>query len=394
MAGLTIKSFEDTEVAFSYKSDRELKKANFLFSFIKKPVMADLATWAAKVSLKIGLPVEKLIKSTVFDHFYGGVTISDCKETVETLNKFNIGSILDYSVEGGDSEDGFDSTTEEIARTIRNAKGKSEIPFCAFKVSGIAPVNIFEKVQQQEDLSLEEAEAFKRAKSRIESLCQEAFDNKVPLFIDAEDSWYQDVIDQITYEMMEKFNKEDAIIYNTYQMYRADMLYNLEKAIQVAREKGYHLGAKLVRGAYMEKERERAEEMGYPDPICPDKEATDKSYNDGLKACIENIDIVAVANCSHNEYSNYYLTELIEKNNIDPRNKRAYFAQLYGMSDNISFNLAKAGFRVVKYVPYGPVKSVMPYLIRRAAENTSVAGQSSRELQLIKKELSRRKNSH
>jgi proline dehydrogenase len=392
MTGLTIKSFEDTEVAFSYKSDRELKKAHFLFSFIKRPFMSKVATWSAKASLKMGLPVEKIIKSTVFDHFCGGVAISDCQETVDILSKFNIGSILDYSVEGGNSEEEFVKTTEEIAKTIVNANGKSEIPFCAFKVSGIAPVEIFEKVQKREDLSLEESDAFKRAKSRIENLCQEAFDNKVPVFIDAEDSWYQNVIDDISYEMMGKFNKNEAIVYNTYQMYRVDMLDNLKNAIKMAKENGYHLGAKLVRGAYMEKERERAEEYGYTDPICTDKTATDKSYNNGLEACIQNIDVVAVANCSHNEYSNFYLTELLEKYKIDPKTRRASFAQLYGMSDNISFNLAKAGFNVVKYVPYGPVKSVMPYLLRRAEENTSVEGQSSRELQLIKKEIQRRKN--
>lgn len=355
--------------------------------------MADLATRSAKISLKIGLPVEKLIKRTVFDHFCGGVTISDCQLTVETLSKYDVHSILDYSVEGGESEEGFAETTEEIANTIRNARGKEEIPFCAFKVSGIAPVQLFEKVQNREDLSLEEADTFKRAKSRIEKLCLEAFESKVPVFIDAEDSWYQDVIDSITYEMMEKFNKDLAIVYNTYQMYRVDMLGNLKAAIEAAREKGYYLGAKLVRGAYMEKERERAEEYGYPDPICPDKEATDKSYNDGLEVCVKNIDVVAVANCSHNEYSNYFLTELVQKHKIDPKITSVYFAQLYGMSDNISFNLAKAGYNVVKYLPYGPVKSVMPYLFRRAEENTSVEGQSSRELQLLKKELKRRKNS-
>jgi proline dehydrogenase len=240
---------------------------------------------------------------------------------------------------------------------------------------------------------LEEADSFQRAHDRIEKLCRESFENDVPVFIDAEDSWYQDVIDDISYEMMAKFNKEKVIVFNTYQMYRVDMLDNLRNAIETAGKEGYQLGAKLVRGAYMEKERDRAEELGYPDPICPDKEATDKSYNDGLTACVDNIDTVAVANCSHNEYSNYYLAELLNRHGIERDNSKVFFAQLFGMSDNISFNLAKAGFNVSKYVPYGPVKSVMPYLFRRASENTSVEGQSSRELQLIKQELKRRRKS-
>lgn len=388
-----IKVFEDTEVAFSYKSDRQLKKAHFLFSTVKSPIISKMATASVKASFNVGLPIEKLIRRTVFDHFCGGITIADCQRTAEALHKYNVGSILDYSVEGGENEAGFAETTEEIAMTIRNAKGKKEIPFCAFKVSGIAPVDIFEKVQNKEDLTLEEADSFQRAHDRIEKLCRESFENDVPVFIDAEDSWYQDVIDDISYEMMAKFNKEKVIVFNTYQMYRVDMLDNLRNAIETAGKEGYQLGAKLVRGAYMEKERDRAEELGYPDPICPDKEATDKSYNDGLTACVDNIDTVAVANCSHNEYSNYYLAELLNRHGIERDNSKVFFAQLFGMSDNISFNLAKAGFNVSKYVPYGPVKSVMPYLFRRASENTSVEGQSSRELQLIKQELKRRRKS-
>jgi len=244
-----------------------------------------------------------------------------------------------------------------------------------------------------QDLTSEETDAFQRAQDRIEKLCRESYESDVPIFIDAEDSWYQDVIDNISYEMMAKFNKKRAIVFNTYQMYRADMLDNLKKAIDSARVNEYQLGSKLVRGAYMEKERKRAEEMGYPDPICANKDATDKSYNEGLKACVDNIDIVAVANCSHNDYSNFYLAELLDGHNINRNSNRVFFAQLFGMSDNISFNLAKAGYNVSKYVPYGPVKSVMPYLFRRASENTSVEGQSSRELALIKQELKRRKNS-
>ncbi len=391
MDPISLKSFEDTEVAFAYKSNWGLKKAHYLFLTVKKPIIAKLATWSVKVSFLLRLPVKGLIKKTVFDHFCGGETIADSQETVNILNRYGVGTILDYSVEGEHNEEGFDHTADEVVRTIKNANGNSAIPFCAFKVSGIAPVEIFEKAQYGDSLTDEETHEYKLAKSRIERLCSEAHENNVPIFIDAEDSWYQDVIDSICYEMMEKFNKERAIVFNTFQMYRRDMLDNLKNSIETARLKKYFFGAKLVRGAYMEKERERAEEMGYADPICVNKEATDTSFNSGLEVCIKNFDIVSVVNCSHNDYSNFYLTELLEESKIDINSPKVYFAQLYGMSDNITFNLSKAGYNVAKYVPYGPIKSVMPYLFRRADENTSVAGQSSRELALIKKEMSRRK---
>ncbi|MBR9998376.1 MAG: proline dehydrogenase family protein, partial [Cyclobacteriaceae bacterium] len=331
------------------------------------------------------------IKNNLFLHFCGGESISDSESTILSLAKYNIGTILDYAVEGENTEEAFDHTAAEIIRTIDRSANDPNIPFCVFKPTGMASIDLLEKVQPGKKLTKEETLSFERIKNRWDRVCGESFNHDERIFIDSEDSYIQDPIDMIIYELMERYNREKAIVWNTYQMYRVGMLDNLEKAIEKARRKEYFFGAKLVRGAYMEKERERAEVMGYPDPIQPDKNATDSAYDTGLELCIKNRDIVSVCSGSHNERSNYYLTELMADAGMLPGDERVYFAQLYGMSDHISFNLAKAGYNVVKYVPYGPVDAVIPYLLRRAEENTSISGQSSREFTLIQKELRRRK---
>lgn len=385
-------SFDDTSVAFEAKSTKALKKANLMFTVVNNPLMSKLATQSVKLAFSLHLPIKGIIKSTVFEHFCGGETIEESKQTINELAAYKIGAILDYAVEGEESEATFDATKEEVLKTIDAAKGSPDIPFSVFKVTGIASASLLQKIQEKKQLNEKEIQAFGRVKARVDELCQKAYDNDVPLLIDAEDSWIQDPIDEMVYEMMQKYNQKRAIVYNTYQMYRSDMLENLRKAFHYATMHNYFLGAKLVRGAYMEKERERAEEMGYPDPIQPNKEATDRDFDQALSFCIGNKQRISLVCGSHNENSNYYLALLMEKHSMKSDDPRVYFAQLYGMSDNISFNLAKAGYNVVKYVPYGPVKVVMPYLIRRAEENTSVAGQSSRELSLIRKELKRRDN--
>jgi len=385
-------SFDNTTIAFESKSTSELKKNNFLFSVVKNPLMSDLATGSVKVALKIGLPVKSIIKKTVFALFCGGESIEECKGTIKELSDFGIGTILDYSVEGGVDEKSFDETKEELLETIEVAKNTKGIPFCVFKVTGLASTPLLQKIQEGKALSIEENDAFERVKSRVDEICKKSYQYDVPILIDAEETWIQNPIDDIARDMMEKYNKEKAIVYNTYQMYRVDMLANLKKSFHNATMNSYYLGAKLVRGAYMEKERERAEDHGYPSPIQPNKEATDDDFNKALSYCIDNKQRISIVCGSHNEYSNYYLALLMEKHSMPNNDPRVYFAQLYGMSDNISFNLSRAGYNVAKYVPYGPVKSVMPYLFRRASENTSVAGQSSRELNLIQRELKRRKS--
>ena len=384
-------SFEDTSVAFSYKSDAELKKAHFIFSLVNHPSISGLATGSVKWALKIGLPIEGIIKKTAFSHFCGGESIEETQPALDRLARYGVGTILDYSVEGEKTEAGFEKTTEETILTIEKAHQSNKIPFCVFKVTGIASTDLLEKVQAKAQLTSEEQAAFQKVRERVNRICAKAFEYQVPILVDAEETWIQEPIDTLAYDMMKKYNAEKAIVFNTYQLYRTASLQNLKNSFQEAENGNYHVGAKLVRGAYMEKERARAERLGYPSPIQPDKEASDKAFNEALEFCVANKHRMAIMCGSHNEYSNKYLTELMAKNGIANHDEKFWFAQLYGMSDNISFNLAKAGYRVAKYVPYGPVKSVMPYLLRRAAENTSVAGQSSRELILIRKELKRRK---
>ena len=384
-------SFDNTANAFSYKSTPELRKANFIFSLVNHPWISAMATGSLKMALSMGLPVKGIVKKTAFEHFCGGETIEESESVIQKLGRFGVGTILDYSVEGEKSEEGFDKTMEEILRTLDKAKKSSHIPFSVFKPTGVMSADLLEKIQRGDQLDAAEKTACERAKTRIDKICSKAHQYKIPVLIDAEETWIQDPIDLLADEMMEKYNREGAIVFNTYQLYRTASLNNLQKAFHGATQQNYFVGAKLVRGAYMEKERERAQKLGYPSPIHPTKAATDQAFNDALLLCVNNIQRTSVMCGSHNEYSNAYLVELMNERKIDSRDKRIWFAQLYGMSDNISFNLAKQGYNVAKYVPYGPVQSVMPYLLRRAAENTSVAGQSSRELILIRKELQRRK---
>jgi proline dehydrogenase len=384
-------SFDDTSIAFSYKSTNELRKANFIFSTVNHPWISATATGAVKLALNLRLPIDGLIRTTVFDHFVGGVSIEDSEVVIQKLGAFGVGTILDYSVEGEKSETGFDLTMKELLRTIDKAKTSKHIPFSVFKVTGLASADLLEKIQRAEKLSGEETAAWERVKDRVNQVCRKAYENKVPVLVDAEETWIQEPIDALAEEMMAMYNKEQAIVFNTYQLYRTESLTNVKRAHKKAIDNNYFLGGKIVRGAYMEKERDRAEKSGYPSPIHVNKEATDKAFNEALLFCVTHIDRISVMCGSHNEYSNLYLAKLMQQNGIKKDDPRVWFAQLYGMSDNISFNLARAGYRVAKYVPYGPVRAVMPYLFRRASENTSVAGQSSRELLMIRKELKRRR---
>lgn len=384
-------SFEDTSVAFAAQNRRQLRRTYLLFASINRPWLVKFGTTMVKFAFNIGLPIKGLVKNTLFDHFCGGETIAESQTTVKQLGDFNIGTILDYSVEGQESEANYDAARDETIRTIEAAKGNEHVPFSVFKVTGLSPTKLLAKVHAKAELSAEEAEAWKRVEARVLTICQKGADLGVPIFIDAEETWLQGPIDDLANQMMARFNQERAMIYNTYQMYTKAALGKLKQDLAKAEAGGYYMGAKLVRGAYMEKERERAEEMGYEDPIQPNREATHRDYDLALEFCIQNIEKMYICCGSHNENSNHYLTELMVKAGLEPNNPHVYFAQLYGMSDHISYPLAKGGYNVAKYVPYGPVKKVMPYLFRRAEENTSVAGQSGREFSLIRKEVARRK---
>ena len=386
-------SFEDTKIAFGGKSNSDLNWSYRLFKMMGKPSMVKFGKFATNIAFGLRLPIKGLIKKTIFKQFCGGETIEDCNQRIEDLGKFNIGTILDYSVEGKTSIEDLESTKNEIIATVHKSKAEQTIPFSVFKITGLSRFSLLEKVNNGlEHLSPEEAIEFEQVMGRIDQICKTAYEADTPVFIDAEDSWIQDAIDFITDSMMAKYNQSKAIVYNTLQMYRHDRLDFLKSSHQLAKSKAYILGVKLVRGAYMEKERERANSKGYKSPIQSDKASTDKDYDLALSYMVENIDEIAICAGTHNEKSSALLVELLEKHKIVKTHSHIYFAQLLGMSDHISFNLSHSGYNVAKYVPYGPIKEVMPYLIRRAEENTSVAGQMGRELSLIVKEKKRRRN--
>lgn len=386
-----MKLFDNTQTAFKLKSDSELERAYFLFRMIQNQPMVRIGTAVTNFALKAHLPVEGLIRSTVFDHFCGGVTEDDCLPNIEKMyNKGNVHSILDYSVEGKEDEAQFDDALQMTLKTINFAEEKKSIPYAVFKPTGFGRFALYQKLTEGNELTSSEQTEWNRVVERFHEVCKEAVKKDVPLLIDAEESWMQDAADNLIEELMEIYNKEKAIVFNTLQMYRHDRMEYLRNLHQRAHQKGYHIGMKVVRGAYMEKERARAEEKGYESPICVDKQATDANYDEAVCYMMEHKNMAIFAG-THNEESSFLLMELAKKHNISVNDKRMWFGQLYGMSDHISFNLAEEGYNVAKYVPFGPVRDVMPYLIRRAEENTSVAGQTSRELNLLKTEKARRK---
>jgi len=391
-AALAPITFEDTQVAFAHKTNAQMQKARLLFASFDWPWLVRAGSAVTVFLLTLGVPlVAWLVRRTVFEQFCGGVSIPDCEAAVESLGRVGVDSILDYSVEGEQSEAAFDETTRETLATLEWGQDHPHAAFGVFKVTGVARFELLQRLSGGQPLTAEETAEWARAKERVARICERTQALGERTFIDAEESWIQPVIDLLAEEMMARFNREQAVVYNTYQLYRTASLGNLAEAIERAREGGYFLGAKLVRGAYMEKERKRAKELGYPSPIQPDKSATDADYDRALRLCLDHLDRVAFCAGTHNEASCLLLTDELAKRGLSRSDPRIYISQLYGMSDNISFNLARAGFNVAKYMPYGPVRSVMPYLVRRAQENSAIAGQTGRELRLIRSELARRK---
>lgn len=383
--------FNNTEIAFALKSDTELERAYFLFKLIDSQPLVKIGTAVTNFALKAHLPVEGLIRSTVFDHFCGGVNETDCLRVVDKMYTKGVSSVLDYSVEGKEEEAQFDAALNMTLKTIEFARERDAIPFAVFKPTGFGRLALYEKVGAKAYLTENEQKEWNRVIERFDIACKTAFEKDVLLLIDAEESWMQDAADAIVTDMMRKYNKQKAIVFNTLQMYRWDRLDYLKNLHEQAKVEGFYIGMKLVRGAYMEKENERAAERGQKSPICESKEATDINYDAAVLYMVENIDKMAIFAGTHNENSSYKLMQLMQEKVIAKNDKRIFFGQLLGMSDNISFNLAAEGYNVAKYLPFGPVRDVMPYLIRRAEENTSVAGQTSRELTLIKREKERRR---
>jgi proline dehydrogenase len=386
-------SFEDTRIAFEAKTDNELRKMYGLFAAMNNGSLVKAGGGLMQSALKFNFPGTKfLIKHSIFKQFCGGETITECKAVISELGRYHIGTILDYSVEGTGNDKSFDRTRDEILATIALAATTSNIPFSVFKVTGLMPTPLLEKVQAGAALTPTEKDTFARGQQRLDALCASAHQHGVRLFVDAEESWFQQTIDDLAEEMMRRYNQERAIVWNTYQLYRHDRLEALQAAHDRAAAGNYYLGVKLVRGAYMEKEARVAQQRGHQNPINPTKQATDDLYNESLRYCVQHIDRISLCAGTHNEASSLLLTQLMQEAGLAPGDERVWFAQLYGMSDNLSYNLAHAGYHTAKYVPYGPVEAVMPYLLRRANENTAIAGQSSREFLLIQKELRRRQN--
>ena len=382
-------SFENTENAFKAKTNSELTRSYWLFKLIGNPLLVKSGAKFSPLLLNLGF--KGMIKQTIFKQFVGGENIHDCSHTIAELGKYNIGTILDYSVEGKESEIDFDNCLNETLETIKKAKNDTNIPFCVFKVTGLARFDLLvKKSDKNYTLTTQEDTEWQKVKLRVYNICKTAYDSQQAILIDAEESWIQPAIDDLANQNMATFNKTKAIVYNTYQYYRHDRLEYLNQSIKDGKTNGYHVGAKLVRGAYMEKERKRAAELNYTSPIQNNKQNCDDDYNAALKLCVNNIDVMGICAGTHNEKSSLLLVELMQQKNINPNDKRIYFSQLLGMSDHISYNLSLNNYNVAKYVPYGPVKEVLPYLIRRAQENTSVKGQTGRELNLIITEKKRR----
>lgn len=384
--------FNNTETAFITKSNRQLQKAWWLFKIVASPFLVKAGKLFINMANAIRLPVRWIVKPTIYSHFCGGETLTECTPNVQLLTKHHVKSILDYSVEGKETEEDIQFALDETLKAIKHAAEDPDVPFAVFKPTAFAPFHILEKASAGDLLSEGDKTEASKFEDRIETLFRTGFELDIPVMIDAEETWIQEYIDSLVQKMMEKYNKEKAIVYNTLQMYRHDRLEFLQKSLAEAEKGNYFLGMKLVRGAYMEKERARAEKLNYPSPIHPNKPSTDKAYDDALTFCVKHIDKIALFNGTHNENSCQHLAQLIEEKGLSPNDPRVFSSQLFGMSDHISFNMAKAGYNVAKYIPYGPVKHVLPYLIRRAEENTSVAGQTGRELSLLSQERKRRKS--
>lgn len=387
----SVVDFSNTEIAFANKSDRELKHTAFMFRLMNKPWIVKLTSSLALFGIRARLPlIGKIVEKTVFNLFCGGKSLMECQESIDKLYKYKIYTVLDYGAEGKSKEEDLDKTMHEILKAIKFAASNASVPVVSTKLSGIAKNEILEKWQNN-DLGTEKEKAlFARIFERVNTLCSATQKHGVAIFIDAEETWIQGTIDYLVKAMMAKYNRQKVVVYHTYQLYRHDKLQGLKDDYDEAMREGYLLGAKLVRGAYMKKERERAEEMGYPSPIQPDKQATDRDYNEAIRFCVDHYETLALCNASHNMESCRLQAELIAERELPRSHPHLNFSQLYGMSDYITFNLADAGYNVAKYLPYGPIREVIPYLIRRAEENTSVTGDMSRELKQIRNEMERR----
>ena len=385
---------DNSAIAFRYKDDRQLNTAYRLFKAMSVPFMASVGKGLMRLALSLRLPVTGLFRATIFRQFCGGESLQECLGSVSTLHKFNVMSYITYAAEGKENQTEFERSVKELVRVISSIKDQPAIPFAVFKITSMASYDFLEKVSSGVQLTEAEQKEWEAVRRRVDAVCKAASDAGKPINVDAEETWIQPALDQLTEEMMAKYNRERTLVFNTFQMYRKDRLAFLRTSWEKANREGYHFGAKLVRGAYMEKERVRAEQMGHPSPIHDTKEDTDKAYDEAVRFCLDHLEGNLLLMGTHNANSITKLTEEMEKRNISKEDPRIFTAQLLGMSDNITFNMANEGYHSVKYVPFGPIREVIPYLLRRADENSSVQDQTGRELHLLEKEIQRRKTEH
>jgi proline dehydrogenase len=390
-------SLNNTQNAFAYKSNTDLRKAKWLFTVIQNPWIVSLGTRLTPMLMKSGLPINGIIRNTIFNQFVGGETLEESARVTKMLGAYGVQVILDYGVEAKEGEESFDAVTDQFIAAIEFAATQDNIPFVSVKLTGLSSMHLLERLNEAPRLrsgvhdSESDDAAWGRLRERMYAICDVAEEHGVGILIDAEETWIQDPIDRLAIELMGIYNKEKVVVYNTYQLYRSDRLRFLQLSHKIAQEGNFILGAKLVRGAYMEKERARATQMGYPSPIQKDKAATDKDFDAAVAYCLENIGQIALILASHNELSTMQCAQSMQHKSLANDHPLIHFSQLYGMSDHISFNMAAEGYKVSKYLPFGPLQDVVPYLMRRAQENSSVNGQTNRELLLIRQEIARRK---
>ncbi len=382
--------FSNTETAFKMKTKIDLLQSKLLFSALSSPMVVRILKSFTITALAVKLPIKGILKATVFRQFCGGESVEECREQINRLATMNVGAILDYSVEGKAQEQDFNRTLATTIETLQYAKINDNVSFGVFKPTGLGNINIYEKITQKKQLNRKEKFAWNRTLNRWQTIIEKAAELQIPVMVDSEESWIQPAVDELVIQYMNQYNREMPIVYNTAQLYRHDRFAHLKKALDKAKQNGYIYAVKIVRGAYMEKERKRAKTKGYPSPIHLNKAATDHDYNEALRLVINNIQHMAVVIGTHNEESVQLTARLLEDAKLPLNHQRVHVAQLFGMSDHISFNASHAGLNTVKYLPFGPVRDVLPYLFRRAEENTSVGGQTGRELKLIREELARR----
>lgn len=381
-----------SDSAFSHYSISQLRRTKVLFKILQNPLVSWFSGFVPHIPILLRLPfVKSLIKHYIFSHFCGGEDWKEVHQSALKLQKQNILSSLDYSVECKQTEQDYETTKKVLLNVLEEAKNLSHIPFCVLKITGLGRFALLEKIHNGQTLSDNEKAEWQRVQSRFDSICEKAVDCNTKLLVDAEESWIQKPIDNIVKRAMKRHNQNEPMIYNTYQLYLKAKYEQLKTDWEKAKEKGYILGSKLVRGAYMEKETKRAVKMHLPNPIQPSKAKCDQDFNDSLKFCLKHIDDFGIYIGTHNIESTQKARQLMQEYGIAKSDERVFFSQLLGMREILSYELAQQDYLVSKYTPFGKIAEVIPYLLRRIQENSSVKDQLNDEIKVITRELENQK---